>query len=307
MADIAGTTGGVAKENGTGRWLLVFGATGRQGGAAARQLLDHGWGVHAFVRDLGHPRAEELAAKGAVLVKGSLDDPDSVRAATAGAYGVFSVFTPTHGNGLDGEERHAATVAAAVRENEVAHLVHSSVGGVENPGGVGWRETKLRVEQIIRAAGRPTTFLRAVYYMENFLDLPPVPDGQGGLLLSRGLLPDTVLQMIASQDIGVFVADAFDHPEDHLGRNIEIAGEALTGPEIAAVFARHTGLPTRFESEPIEEIAKRNEWMAKTFVWFNEIGYKADIPALRAAHPELHTFESFLRESGWAPTSPDAG
>ncbi|WP_406289130.1 NmrA/HSCARG family protein [Embleya sp. NBC_00896] len=291
-------TGG---ENDAERWVLVIGATGRQGGTAARHLLDRGWAVHAFVRDPDHPQARELAAEGAELVQGSLDDADSVYAATAGAYGVFSVFTPTHGNGLDGEERHAALIAEAVRKAGVAHVVHSSVGGVENPGGVGWRETKLRVEQTMRTSGRPTTFLRAVYYMENFLDLPPVSDGNGGLVLSRGLLPETTLQMIASQDIGWFVADAFDDPEHFIGRDVEIAGEELTGPEIAAAFERHTGVPTRFESVPIEEIARQNEWMAKTFVWFNEVGYTADIPAHRSTHPELRTFEAFLRDSGWVP------
>ncbi|ARZ66812.1 NmrA/HSCARG family protein [Streptomyces sp. HU2014] len=287
------------------RWVLVLGATGRQGGSAARHLLDRGWAVRALVRDPEHPRARELQAKGVRLVKGSLDDPAAVRAAVAGAYGVFTVFTPTHGNGLDGEERHAALLASAVRDAGVAHLVHSSVGGVENPGGVGWRETKLTVERTMRAAGVPTTFLRAVYYMENFLDLPPVVDASGQLVLSRGLLPETRLQMIASQDIGWFVADAFDDPGHFAGRNVEIAGDELTGPRIAEAFARHTGLPARFESVPIEEIRRQNEWMAKTFVWFNEVGYTADIPALRAAHPGLLTFDAFLRGSGWSPRDPE--
>ncbi|MBB5122708.1 NmrA family transcriptional regulator [Streptomyces eurocidicus] len=287
------------------RWVLVLGATGRQGGSAARHLLDRGWAVRALVRDPEHPRARELQAKGVRLVKGSLDDPAAVRGAVAGAYGVFTVFTPTHGNGLDGEERHAALLASAVRDAGVAHLVHSSVGGVENPGGVGWRETKLTVERTMRAAGVPTTFLRAVYYMENFLDLPPVVDASGQLVLSRGLLPETRLQMIASQDIGWFVADAFDDPGHFAGRNVEIAGDELTGPRIAEAFARHTGLPARFESVPIEEIRRQNEWMAKTFVWFNEVGYTADIPALRAAHPGLLTFDAFLRGSGWSPRDPE--
>ncbi|MCC3767133.1 NmrA/HSCARG family protein [Streptomyces sp. UNOC14_S4] len=290
--------------NGAERWILVLGATGRQGGTVARHLLERGWAVHAFVRDPGGPGARELASRGAVLVQGSLDDPASVRKALAGAYGVFTVFTPTHGNGLDGEERHAALVAEAARESGVAHLVHSSVGGVENPGGVGWRETKLKVERTVRAAGLPTTFLRAVYYMENFLDLPPVLDAEGGLVLSRGLLPATTLQMIASRDIGWFAADAFGDPARFIGRELEVAGDELTGPQIAAAFGRHTGRPARYVPVPIEEIARQNEWMAKTFVWFNEVGYRADIPALRSAHPGLLTFDAFLRQSGWTPQGP---
>lgn len=290
--------------NGAERWVLVLGATGRQGGTVARHLLERGWAVHAFVRDPGKAGAQELASRGAVLVQGSLDDPASVRKAMTGAYGVFSVFTPTHGNGLDGEERHAALVAEAAREAGVAHLVHSSVGGVENPGGVGWRETKLEVERTVRSAGLPTTFLRAVYYMENFLDLPPVLDAEGTLVLSRGLLPTTTLQIIASRDIGWFAADAFDDPDRFIGAELEIAGDELTGPQIAEAMGQHAGRAARFVSVPIEEIARQNEWMAKTFVWFNEVGYKADIPALRSAHPGLLTFDAFLRQSGWTPQEP---
>ncbi|MFD5466877.1 NmrA/HSCARG family protein [Kitasatospora sp. NPDC127059] len=283
------------------KWVLVLGATGRQGGSAARHLLDRGWGVHVLVRDPEKPAARELAAKGAVLVRGEFDDRAAVRAALKGAHGLFTVFTPTHGNGLDGEERHAALFAEEATRAGIAHLVHSSVGGVEKPGGVGWRETKLRAEQSIRAAEVPTTFLRPVYFMENFLDLPPEPEPDGTLVFRRGLYPETKLQVLASQDIGYFVADAFENPAAFTGRNVEIAGEALTGPEIAAAFAAHTGRPARYEAIPLEELAKKDVWMAKTFEWFNEIGYKADIPALRAAHPGLLTFAELLRRSGWAP------
>ncbi|MFI9364424.1 NmrA/HSCARG family protein [Kitasatospora sp. NPDC053057] len=283
------------------KWVLVLGATGRQGGSAARHLLDRGWGVHALVRDPDKPAARELAAKGAVLVRGEFDDRDAVRAALEGAHGLFTVFTPTHGNGLDGEERHAKLFAEEATRAGIAHLVHSSVGGVEKPGGVGWRETKLRAEQAIRAAEVPTTFLRPVYFMENFLDLPPEPEADGTLVFRRGLYPETRLQVLASQDIGYFVADAFEDPAAFVGRNLEIAGEALTGPQIAAAFAAHTGRPARYEAIPLEVLAEKDVWMAKTFEWFNEIGYKADIPALRAAHPGLLTFAELLRRSGWAP------
>ncbi|WP_046734699.1 NmrA/HSCARG family protein [Streptomyces humi] len=283
------------------RWILVLGATGRQGGSAARHLLDRGWTVHALVRDPDKPAARELAAKGAVLVPGEFDDREAVRSALAGAYGLFTVFTPTHGNGLDGEERHARLFAEEAGRAGVRHLVHSSVGGVEKPGGVGWRETKLRAEQAIGAAGVPTTLLRPVYFMENFLDLPPEPAADGTLVFRRALYPHTKLQVIASQDMGHFVADAFDDPDSFVGRSLEVAGEALTGPEIAAAFAAHTGRPARYEFIPLEELAKKDVWMAKTFEWFNDIGYRADIPALRAAHPDLLTFADLLRRSGWTP------
>ncbi|WP_405137188.1 NmrA/HSCARG family protein [Nocardia sp. NBC_01388] len=286
------------------RWILVLGATGRQGGSVARHLLKSGWRVHAFVRDLDKPQSKELAALGAELACGDLDDPASVHRALTGAYGVFTVFTPTHGNGLDGEVRHAKLLADAAAAAGVQHLVHSSVGGVENPGGVIWRVAKLEAEEHLRASGVPATFLRPVYFMENFLDWPPVSRNDGSFAFSRALYPHTKLQVIASQDIGFFVADAFGDPDHWIGRAEEIAGEALSGPEIASAFARHTRSAVTFDEIPIDELRAKDPLMAKTFEWFNDIGYRADIAALRAAHPDMLTFSQLLEMREWTLVEP---
>ena len=71
--------------------IVVTGATGRQGGATTRHLLAQGWRVRALVRDPNKPAAQELAAKGAELAQGDLDDRASLDRALSGAYGAFSV------------------------------------------------------------------------------------------------------------------------------------------------------------------------------------------------------------------------
>jgi len=71
--------------------VLVTGATGNQGGAAAARLLTAGWRVRALTRDPASRAARALAGAGAEVTAGDLDDPGSLRAATDGAYGVFSV------------------------------------------------------------------------------------------------------------------------------------------------------------------------------------------------------------------------
>ncbi|MFF9212849.1 MULTISPECIES: hypothetical protein [unclassified Streptomyces] len=87
---------------------------------------------------------------------------------------------------------------------------------------------------------------------------------------------------------GTFAADAFDALADHLGRTIEIAGDELTGPRIAEVFARAADRPVRFAPQPIEQIRAHSEEMAEMFDWFITIGFRADVLALRAARPPDH-------------------
>ncbi|GAA2879286.1 NmrA family transcriptional regulator [Actinoplanes cyaneus] len=284
------------------RTILVLGATGKQGGSTARYLLDRGWPVHAFVRDPGKPAAQALRERGATLVQGDLDDAGSLRKAMAGMYGLFSVQTPLGEGGVPGEERHGKLVADIAHETGIEHMVHSSVGGAERPEGVHWRESKLRIEERIGEHDLPVTFLRPAYFMENLnTDMFPPKMAGDRLVYRRGLAPGVPLQMIAANDIGYFAADAFDAPEEFIGAKVELAGDELTGEQIAEVFQRHTGIPTSFESISMEELKETNPWQATAYDWLNRIGYTADLPTLRKQFPGLLTLEQWLGSTGWKP------
>ncbi|MHA6758306.1 NmrA/HSCARG family protein [Streptacidiphilus sp. PAMC 29251] len=279
-------------------WILVIGATGRQGGAVARELLGRGWEVHALVRDPQAPAARRLADHGAVLVRGDLDDTASLHAAMRGAYGVFSVQTFTTPEGVTGEERQGRSVADVAGWEEVAHVVYSSVGGAERGSGVPHFESKAAIERHIEALGLPATVLRPAMFIDNFASFGPTLV-EGELVLSLGLAPETVLQMIATRDIAVFAADAFDDPQHWLGRKVEIAGDALTGAQMAEAFAEAAGMPARFQELPMAQLRAMSEDMAAMFDWFNREGYRADLAALRERHPDLTTLRSWLRDTGW--------
>jgi uncharacterized protein YbjT (DUF2867 family) len=279
-------------------WIMVIGATGRQGGSVARELLGRGWEVRALVRDPQAPAARKLADHGAVLVRGDLDDTASLQAALRGAHGVFSVQTFTTPEGVTGEERQGRSVADVAARERVAHVVYSSVGGAERRSGVPHFESKAAIERHIEALGLPATILRPTMFIDNFASFgPTLVDGE--LVLSLGLAPETVLQMIATRDIAVFAADAFDDPRHWIGRQVEIAGDALTGPQMAEAFAEAAGLPGRFQELPIEQLRAVNRELAAMFDWFNREGYRADLAALRERHPDLTTLRSWLRETGW--------
>ncbi|MEV8533264.1 NmrA/HSCARG family protein [Streptomyces sp. NPDC051211] len=277
--------------------VLVTGATGGQGGAAARCLFESGWAVRALVRNPDKPEAKVLKALGAELVAGDLDDPESLRAAAQGVHGVFSVQPADLAHPHpEAEVRQGKNVADAARAAGVAHLVYSSVGAVGRNSGVAHFEAKAEIEAHIDAIGVPATVLRPVFFMENWPYM--VPEAENGERVgSIALDADTSLQMIALSDIGRIVAEAFGNPAEFVGKELEIAGDELTVRQIAEVFTRVDGIPTRFERQPIEEVRSGAEELANMFDWLNEKGYQAEIAALRERHPELLTLEAWLRKN----------
>ena len=275
------------------KFVLVFGATGNQGGAVARHLLERGWAVHALARDPDKPAARELAERGASLVAGDLDDEDSLRKAMAGAYGVFSVqpllWQVADPSGT--EVRQGIAVADIAHEAAVQHLVYSSVGGAERSTGIDHFETKAAIEQHIADIGIPATVLRPVFFMENLLGLlaGAESDPDAGKVLALPVDPATKVQMIASDDIGRIAAYAFDHPSETIGTATEIAGDEVTLAEAAGLLSGYAGTPVRYRPQ---DFAGRD----RMFEWFDEGGYQvADLEDLRRRFPALLTLGAFLQ------------
>ncbi|RSM81661.1 NmrA family transcriptional regulator [Kibdelosporangium aridum] len=279
--------------------ILVLGGTGKQGGATAGELLRRGRVVHALVRDPESPKARALADAGAVLVRGDMNDEASLRAAMAGVHGVFSVQTFLTPGGVEEEERQGKAVADAAAHAGVAHFVYTSVGGAERDTGIPHFDSKWAIEQHIQKLGLPATILRPVMFHECFNDISPrVVDGR--FMLGLAVRPDIAVQLIATSDIGLFAADAFDDPGTWIGRQVEIAGDQLTGPQMAEAFERATGTPTRYQQLPLEPLRGRRDDLAAMFEWFEREGYQADLPALRQMRPDLVSLESWVRTS-WTP------
>jgi uncharacterized protein YbjT (DUF2867 family) len=289
------------------REILVTGATGTQGGAVARHLLRHGYRVRAFCRDPEKPAARALAAAGVRLVRGDLEDRASVAAGVEGAYGVFSLQNYWDGFpgpylGREGEVRQAGILIDAAKAAGVKHLVQASAGGAGAPTGVPSEEGKREIEGLVRASRIPATIVRPVFYMDNFDNpawgfMQPVLEGR----VELPLLPETRLQMIAVEDIGHFVAMAFNRPSEFVGTAFDLAGDELSMTGIAETFSRVMGRPVRFAGSPegIAQIRAFNGDLAMLFEWFLKEGFPAFIPGLRALHPGLLTFEGYLRSAGW--------
>ncbi|MFE3190196.1 NmrA/HSCARG family protein [Nocardia sp. NPDC059240] len=285
--------------------VLVIGATGRQGFATATSLLEKGWPVRAFVRDPAAPKARELRSAGAELAVGDLDDEDSLRPAMEGVHGIFLMLTMMEGvhitaKGIADEERRGKTVAELAAKAGVAHLVYTSLQGVHQDSGVEYYDAKEHIEDHIRALGLPATILRPVLFMDNFATYNrPTRDGDN-LVLALAVLPHLPMPLIAIQDIGRFAALAFERPAEFLGRDLVIAGDLLTPPQIAEILARTAGLTPRSVQVPVEQISAFDEQVGKMFAFFNSRPTPPiDITALRTTLPDLMTLEDWLRATDW--------
>jgi uncharacterized protein YbjT (DUF2867 family) len=282
------------------RTVLVTGATGRQGGAVVRHMLRKGWNLRALTRSTSSHAAQELARQGVELVQGDLEDAGSLARAAVGVYGLYSV-QDFWAVGAKREAMQGKNIADAAKKARVQHFVYSSVGGAERNTGIPHWESKWEVEKHIRSLGLPATVIRPAAFMEMYY----IDQVEIGIL--KGKLADPIrgdkpYQTIAADDIGAFVALAFDRPSEFIGKELEIAGSELTNLEAAKVFSRVLGKPVKFQKLPLSLVRLiLGKEFYTMFRWFNEAGFKADIAGLRRAYPEirLHNLEEWLRNEGW--------
>ncbi|AGY58367.1 NmrA/HSCARG family protein [Gloeobacter kilaueensis] len=286
------------------RIILVTGATGNQGGAVARHLLQHkNFTVRAFVRDENKPEAQALRRAGAKLVEGDLDDRASLDRALQGVYGVFSV--QNFERGLDTEIREGKAVADAAKAAGIRHFLYSSVGSAERNTGVPHFDSKFQIEEHVRAIGLPYTIMRPVFFFYNYEQMRPLIE-KG--TLSQPLSPETKLQQLSEEDYGEMIAGVFERPAEFLNREIEVASVEMTMTEVAAAFSRVLAKTVQYQQIPFEAFEQQaGKEMTIMYRWFENVGYRADLAELRRIFSKLSSLESYLREKGWAKLTESRG
>lgn len=258
------------------RIILVTGITGQQGGAVAGELLARGYRVKGMTRKPDREKAHEFRKLGAEIIQGDLDDPASLKRALQGVWGVFAIQN-TWEAGVEKEEEQGKRIAKIAKEAGVQHYVYSSVGSAHRNTGIPHFDNKWRVEETVRGLGFPSyTIIRAVFFMENLASpwfKPGIVQGQ----LMVALQPETKLQMIAVKDVGKYGLAAFEKHQELNGREIDIAGDALTMPETARILSEAAGEKVDFVQLPIAEVRKFSDDFATMLEWFDRVGYNADI------------------------------
>lgn len=282
------------------RLILVFGATGQQGGSVAAALIKAGWGVRALVRDPASSKAVALREAGVHIVQGDFSDAASMRAAMQGVHGVFSVQPSSPGGTVsDADEiRFGIAVADLARECGVAHLVYSSVASVEAGVGLGHFESKAAIEAHIRTLPIDATIVRPSSFME-MLVMP-------GFGLDSGhfnffMRPDQAVGLVAVADIGKCVAAVFADPEQFAGATLELAGDTVTGSELAALFTQAAGLPITYARFP-DDVLAASPFLRKLTDMLDRaqvLDAKA-LTELRRINPDMQSMRTWLAGDGRA-------
>ena len=258
------------------RTILITGVTGKQGGAVAKALQGTGFRLRGLTRKPDSDLATAMARHDVDLVKGNLDDEATLRRALSGAWGVFGVQN-TGEAGVEREEEQGKRLATLASEAGVEHFVYTSVGSAHKRTGVPHFDNKWRIEETVRSLGFPSyVILRPVFFMENLL----APFSLQGSTLAWALGPDTKLQMVAADDIGWFGARAFTDAAALNRREIDLAGDVRTMPEVAEILTKALGRPIAFAQTPIEQVRQYSKEMALMLEWFDRVGYSADVAGL---------------------------
>ncbi len=282
------------------RKILVIGATGQQGGAVARLLLQKRHEVYALTRNTESetPKEQYLRNLGAKLIKGDLENPDSLEQATNGVDSVFLMGTPA-GDGPEGETRRGKMMTDIAKEKKVAHLVYSSVASADKNTGIPHFESKYKVEQHIQNLGIPYTIIGPTFFMENLLTYlkPGLEQGQLALPLSSS----TILQHIALENIAEFSTLVLERRNSFLGKRIDIASDELTGEQAAKILSDELGRKIKYVQVPLEQIRQASEDIALMYEWYERVGTGIDITNLHQQYPEVNwrRFKDWVKSQNW--------
>jgi uncharacterized protein YbjT (DUF2867 family) len=238
--------------------IAVVGATGAQGGGLVRAILaDPGgeFAARALTRDAGSEKAKALAKLGAEVVAANIDDAASVRKAFEGAYGAFCVTAFWEHFSPEKEAAQARVMAQAAKDAGVKHVVWSTLEDtrkwvpltdsrmptLQGKYKVPHFDAKGEANAVFTELGVPTTFLNTSFYWDNLIYFGMGPkkgaDGKLAFVLPMG---DKKLPGIAAEDIGRCAYGVFKRP-DLVGKTVGIAGEHLTGAQMAAELSKALG------------------------------------------------------------------
>jgi uncharacterized protein YbjT (DUF2867 family) len=278
------------------RLITVFGATGTQGNAVAKKLLQEGWQVRAVTRDPSSAKAQALSELGASSVSADFDDFASLVKALEDVYGVYSVQPALTTPGDVGQARWGVAVADAAWTAQVQHFVYASAV-IDRAKGIPGLGSKRAVEERVAELSLPATILRPVFFMENLTTYFPVRSETDELTLSIPFPADRQLQMVAIDDIAEVAAAVFANPQSYLGQAIKIVGDAMTLNEMAASCSEIAGRKCSAVSIPLDTLAQFWPQGVPLFRFIGEGGCDVDVATMSKGVARL-SFTKWLQRTG---------
>jgi len=303
--------------------IVVFGATGSQGGGVVRAILNDSnseFAVRAVTRDPNSDKAKELAKMGAEVVKGEIDDLQSLKRILSGAYGAYFVtffwdhFSP------EKEKSEAKNMAEAAKEAGLKHVIWSTLEDtrkyiplddnrmptLQGKYKVPHFDAKGESNQYFIDAGVPVTFLLTTFYWENMLYFGMGPKkGADGKLAITFPMGDKKLSGIAAEDIGKCAYGIFKRGNELIGKTIGIAGEQLDCNEMAKALTKTLGKEVTYNEITPEQYRNLGfpgaDDLGNMFQFYRDFedvfDRTRDVKFAKELDPELKSFEMWLAEN----------
>lgn len=314
--------------------IAVVGATGAQGGGLVRAILADRNGpfrARALTRNVNSDKARALAAAGAEVVPADVDDPASLRRAFEGAYGAFCVTFFWDHMSPEKEYAEADSMAQAAKQTGLQHVIWSTLEDtrrfvpldddrmptLQGKYKVPHFDAKGEADALFTHAGVPTTFLLTTFYWENFIYFGSgpkrAPDGKLAIVLPMG---DRKLAGIAAEDIGKCALAIFKRGREFIGKTVGIAGEHLSGAEMAAALSRALGETVAYQDVPPEVFRSFGfpgaDDVGNMFQFYRDFQEyfqgSRSLEVSRSLNPELQTFDRWLEQNaGRIPIEAAAG
>ena len=304
--------------------IVVFGATGAQGGGLVRAILADAkseFSVRAITRDLNSDKAKELAALGAEVAAADIDDAASVDRALQGAYGAYFVTFYWAHYSPEKEKQEAATFAKAAKKAGLKHVIWSTLEDVKEyvplhddrmptlmeKYKVPHFEGKGESDKFFTEAGVPTTFLRASFYWDNFIFFGSGPKkGEDGKLYLTLPIGDAPMAGIAAEDIGKCAYGVFKKGTSTIGKTIGVAGGQLTGEEMAKALSKSLGKEVIYNKIPAATYRSFGfpgaEDLGNMFQFYDEFAPELnsirDVKMSKEINPSLQSFDDWLAKNG---------
>ncbi len=274
--------------------ILVTAATGSQGGATTRHLLQTGWRVRGLTRNPNSKRAQALAKTGVELCDGNMGDREALERALDGVYGVYAV-TDFLRNGIDAEIVHGKLIADVSSSAGVKHLVFASVAAADRQTGVPHFDSKWQIEQHIAQLGLPATILRPTIFMEDLTEMKYFP------IIGWGMMPKTIglrqpVDWIAVDDIGAVAAAVFAKPEVYIGQRLVLSGDTQSIAEARSIFKRVNGRAPFGLPMPAGLFGRMvSKDLLAMWYWLSRNTFDADVEAVRKIYPGVMGMETWLK------------
>jgi len=311
--------------------IAVIGATGAQGGGLARAILEDVGGsfsARAITRNADSDNAKALATMGAEVVEANIDDKASLERAFSGAHGAFCVTNFWETFSPEGEKVQARNMAEAAKAVGIQHVIWSTLEDtrrwvpvdddrmptlMENYK-VPHFDGKGEADAVFQEVGVPTTNLLTSFYWDNLIHFGMGPQRtEDGSLAFNLPMGEKKLPAIAAEDIGRSAYAIFKGGSEYIGRTVGIAGEHLTGHQMAAALSNTFGEPVRYNAVPFD--VYRGQGFPGADDLGNMFQFKHDfedyfcgarpVEETRSLNPELQSFDVWLAANkGQIPTDP---